>query len=83
MNTSKLIKKVEEFFDFPKKKQKKKHDKFLKIINKLERKRSKIETELVEEERRDESSDRYQELSHELTVVARLIKKANELVHSS
>jgi Mg2+ and Co2+ transporter CorA len=83
MNTSKLIKKVEEFFDFPKKKQKKKHDKFLKIINKLERKRSKIEAELVEEERRDESSDRYQELSHELTVVARLIKKANELVHSN
>ena len=83
MNTSKLIKKVEEFFDFPKKKQKKKHDKFLKIINKLERKRSKIETELVEEERRDESSDRYQELSHEITVVARLIKKANELVHSN
>jgi Mg2+ and Co2+ transporter CorA len=83
MNTSKLIEKVEEFFDFPKKKQKKKQDKFLKIINKLERKRSKIETELVEEERRDESSDRYQELSHELTVVARLIKKANELVHSS
>jgi Mg2+ and Co2+ transporter CorA len=83
MNTSKLIKKVEEFFDFPKKKQKKKHDKFLKIINKLERKRSKIEAELVEEERRVESSDRYQELSHEITVVARLIKKANELVHSN
>jgi Mg2+ and Co2+ transporter CorA len=83
MNTSKLIRKVEEFFDFPKKKQKEKHEKFLKIVNKLERKRSKIETELVEEGRRDETSDRYHELSHKLKVVARLIKKANELVHSN
>ena len=80
MNTNKLKKKLEEFFDFPKKKQKKKHDKFLKIIEKLADKRSKIEIELAEEGRRDESSDRYHELSHELKVVSRLIQKANERV---
>jgi hypothetical protein len=42
MNTNKLKKKLEDFFDFPKKKQKEKQDKFLKIVSKLERKRSKI-----------------------------------------
>ena len=83
MNTNKLNKKLEEFFDFPKKKQKKKHDKFLKIVKKLEGKKSKIEIELAEEGRRDDSSDQYHQLSHELDVVTRLINKANELVWSS
>ena len=83
MNTNKLKKKLEDFFDFPKKKQKKKHDKFLKIVNKLEDKKSKIEIELAEEGQRDESSKRYHELIHELKVVTKLIKKANELVRSS
>jgi hypothetical protein len=83
MNTNKLKKKLEEFFDFPKKKQKKKHDKFLEIVKKLEGKKSKIEIELAEEGRRDDSSDRYHELSHELDVVTRLVNKANELVWSS
>ena len=55
----------------------------MKIVNKLERKRSKIETELVEEGRRDDSSDQYHELSHELKVVNKLISKANQLVRSS
>jgi wobble nucleotide-excising tRNase len=83
MNTNKLKKKLEEFFDFSNKKQKKKHDEFLKIIKKLEGKRSKIETELIEEGVRDESSKRYHELSHELKVVNKLIRKANQLVRSS
>jgi hypothetical protein len=83
MNTNKLNKKLEEFFDFPKKKQKKKHDKFLKIVKKLEGKKSKIEIELAEERQRDDSSDQYHQLSQELDVVTRLINKANELVWSS
>jgi hypothetical protein len=83
MNTNKLVKKVKNYFDFSEKKQKKKHDKFLEIVSKLRRKRSKIEVELTEERRRGESSDRYHELSRELKVVTRFIEKANELVHSN
>jgi hypothetical protein len=83
MNTNKLIKKVKNYFDFPEKKQKEKHEKFLKIVSKLKRKRTKIENELIEEQRRDKSSDRYHELSRELKVVTRFIEKANELVHSN
>ena len=83
MKTNKLIHKVEDFFDFPKKKQKKKHDKFQKIVKKLEGRKSKIEIELAEEGRHDETSDRHHELSHELKVVSKLIKKANELVLSN
>ncbi len=83
MKTNKLKKKLEEFFDFSKKKQKKKRDRFLKIVSKLERKRSEIDTELVEEGRRDDSSKRYDELNHELKVITKLIKKAGELARSS
>jgi hypothetical protein len=83
METRKLGKKLQEFLDFSKKKQRKKHDKFLKIVSKLERKRSKIEIELTEEGRRDGSSKHYHELSHELKVVTKLIKKANELILSN
>jgi hypothetical protein len=83
MNTNKLKKKLEDFFDFPKKKQKEKHNKFLKIVKKLEGKKSKIEIEMAEEGQRHETSDRYHELSHELDVVTRLINKAKELVRSN
>ena len=83
MNTNKLKKKLEEFFDFSKKKQKKKHDKFVKIVKKLEGKKSKTEIELANEGRRDESSKRYHELSHELKVITKLVKKANDLAQYS
>ncbi len=83
MNINKLKKKLEDFFNFSKKKQKKKHDKFLKIVKKLEGKRSKVETELAKEGRHDESSKRYHELRHELKVIIKLIKKSNELALSN
>jgi hypothetical protein len=83
MNTNKLKKKLEDFFDFSKKKQKKKHDKFAKIVKKLEGKKSKTEIELAKEGRRDESSKRYDELNHELKVLTKLIRKASELARSS
>ena len=83
MNTNKLIEKVKDYFDFSEKKQKKKHDKFLKIVSKLKCKRTKIENELIEEQRRDKSSDRSHELSRELKVVTQFIEKANKLVHSN
>jgi Mg2+ and Co2+ transporter CorA len=83
MKTRKLIKKLEEFLDFSKKKQKKKHDKFLEIVSKLEGKKSDIETELAREGKQDDSSKRYDELSHQLKVITKLIKKAKELVLSN
>ncbi len=83
MSTRKLIKWLKEFLDFSKKKQKKKCDKFLRIVKKLEGKRSKVETELAKEGRHDESSKRYHELRHELKVIIKLIKKSNELALSN
>jgi len=50
MGTNKLVGKLEKFFDLSKKKQERKHDKLLKIIRKLERKKSKLEVEVMDEE---------------------------------
>ena len=48
MDTNKLIGKLENFFDLSKNKQKDKRDKLLKIIDKLENKKSKLEVEVME-----------------------------------
>ena len=40
MDTTKLVGKLEEFFDLSKKKQRKKHDKLLKMIGNLEEKKA-------------------------------------------
>ena len=80
MKTNKAIRKLEEFFSFSKKKQKKKHDKFLKILRKLEKKKSRIEARLADEGMHGEASDRHHELSQELKVVSGLIDKAYKLV---
>jgi len=47
----------------------------LKIIKKLESKKSILEIEMMEESKSDETSARYQDLSKELKVVSELIKK--------
>jgi len=78
MGTNKLVGKLERFFDLSKKKQEDKHDKLLKIITKLERKKSRLEGELMEESKLDETSARYQDLSKELKVISDLIKKAKK-----
>ena len=78
MDTNKLVGKLERFFDLSKKKQEKKHDKLLKIIEKLESKKSKLEVEVMEESKSDETSARYQDLSKELKVMSDLIKKAKK-----
>ena len=75
MDTTKLVGKLESFFDLSKKKQRKKHDKLLKIIGKLNEKKSALETELAD---KDLQSDRYQELEQELQVVTELIDKARQ-----
>ena len=78
MNTNKLIHKLEDFLGLSKKKQGKKHDKLLKIIGKLKNKKSKLEVDVINESKIDETSTRYHELSQELKIVSRLIKKARK-----
>lgn len=78
MDTNKLVGKLERFFDLSKKKQENKHDKLLKIIEKLERKKSKLEVKVMEESKSDETSARYQDLGTELKVISELIKKAKK-----
>ncbi len=76
MDTSKLVKKLKKYLDLPKDKQQQKHEKFLKIVRKLQKKKSHIEIELAEQSKIDETSERYRELSQELKTVSRLIRKA-------
>ena len=78
MDTNEFVDKVEGFFDLSKKKKKKKHKKLLKIIKKLEAKRSDLELEVIEESKKDDTSSRYHELRQELKVVSKLIKKAKK-----
>jgi len=78
MDTNKLVGKLERFFDLSKKKQEAKHGKLLKIIEKLESKKSILEIEMMEESKSDETSARYQDLSKELKVISELIKKAKK-----
>ncbi|MCP4470740.1 MAG: hypothetical protein GY815_08645 [Gammaproteobacteria bacterium] len=78
MGTNKLIGKVERFFDMSSKKQEKKHDKLLKIIEKLEQKKEKLQLRLVEEGKSDDTSSTYHELSREMDVIKALILKAKK-----
>jgi len=78
MNTDKLIHKFENIFNLSKKKQEKKQDKLLKIIGKLQEKKSELEREVIKESKIDDTSTRYHDLSQELKVVSKLIKKAKK-----
>ena len=78
MDTNELVEKLEGFFDLSKKKKKKKQQKLLKIINKLEDKKSALELDVIEEGKIDDTSTRYHELEQELKVVSQLIKKAKK-----
>jgi hypothetical protein len=78
MSTSKIADKLEDFFDLSKKKRRKKHKKLLKIIAKLEDKKSRLETELLEQDKQDETSDEYHDLIQELEVVSKLLEKARK-----
>ena len=82
MDTNKLVGKLERFFDLSKMKQKDKHDKLIKIIGKLEEKRSRLEVEVMEESKRDETTTRYHDLNKELKVISELIKKAKKKILS-
>ena len=80
MNTklNKWLKKLEDFFDLSKHDQEKKHKKLLKIIRKLEEKKQKVEEAMVQESKADDTSHRYHDLSKELKVVSKLLKKAKK-----
>jgi hypothetical protein len=78
MDTNKLIGKLERFFNLSKIKQQDKHDKLLKIIAKLEGKKSRLEVKVMEESKADDTSTRYHDLSKELKVLSELIKKAKK-----
>jgi len=82
MDTTKLVGKLEDFFDLPKKKQRKKHDNLLKIIGKLEKKKASLETELAEEAG-DANGERYRDLKRKLQVISELIDKARQQEHAS
>lgn len=78
MSTNKLVEKLESFYNLSKSKQEKKHDKLLKIIEKLEEKRGSLQQEMIKESEIDETSSTYQDLSKELIIINKLIKKAKK-----
>jgi len=78
MGTTKLVKKLEKFFDLTENKQREKHDKLLKIIHQLEEKKSRLEQKAQKEKEIDESSSRYQILKRKLLVISSLISKAKQ-----
>jgi len=57
MNIDKVMNKLDDFFNQSASKQKKKYDKLLAIIEKLERKKAELKTEMVIESERDETSE--------------------------
>jgi len=78
MGTSKLIEKLDDFFNLSSKKQQKKQDKLLGIIEKLEGKKADLEQQAIAASEQDETSEQYQELSQKLKVVSKLLKKAKK-----
>jgi len=78
MSTSKIADKLEDFFDLSKKKRRKKQKKLLKIIDKLEHKKARLEAELIAASEQHETSDKYDDLSQELGVVSKLLEKARK-----
>ena len=78
MGTNKLIDKLEDYFDLSKKKQRRKHDKLVKMIRKLERKKSKLEHKAQKEKEADATSSRYHDVERELQVISKLINKAEK-----
>jgi predicted solute-binding protein len=78
MSLSKLTDKLEEFFNLSKSKQKKKHDKLLKIIQKLYEKKSSLEHEMIIESEINETSEKFNEVRNEFNAVSKLLKKAKK-----
>lgn len=78
MNIDKVMNKLDDFFNQSASKQKKKHDKLLAIIEKLERKKAELKTEMIIESERDETSEKFHDMDKELKVISKLLKKAKQ-----
>ncbi len=78
MNIDKVMNKLDDFFNQSASKQKKKHDKLLAIIEKLERKKAELKTEMIIESERDETSEEFHDMDKELKVISKLLKKARQ-----
>jgi len=78
MNIDKVMNKLDDFFNQSASKQKKKHDKLLAIIEKLERKKTELKTEMIIESERDETSEEFHDMDKELKVISKLLKKARQ-----
>jgi len=74
VNISKMIKKIDEFFTLSPKKQDVKKKKLLKIIEKLNDKKSTIQKEIKKSTEKKEK----EKLKDELAAVKELIKKASK-----
>lgn len=78
MNIDKVMNKLDDFFNQSASKQKKKHDKLLAIIEKLELKKAELKTEMIIESERDETSEEFHDMEKELKVISKLLKKAKQ-----
>ncbi len=78
MGTNKLMDKLNNFFDLSENKQKTKQEKLLKIIHKLEEKKTALEQKMIKQSEIDETIPAYHEMSEELKVLSKLIKKAKK-----
>ena len=78
MNIDKVMNKLDDFFNQSASKQKKKHDKLLEIIEKLERNKAKLKTEMIIESEKDETTEAYHDMDKELKVISKLLKKAKQ-----
>lgn len=72
MGMARLVGKLEKILDLSNKKQRKKHSRLLKIIDKLEKKQDCLQTEM----RQEPDSKRYHDLIRKLDVISELIAKA-------
>jgi len=78
MNIKEVMEKLDGYFDLSKKKQIEKHEKLLKIINKLETKKSELKEVMIIESEIDNTSEKFHDLKKELKVISKLLKKAKK-----
>ncbi len=78
MNIKKIMDKLDGYFDLSTKKQNEKHDKLIKIINKLEDKKTELKAVMVLESVDDDTTEKFHDLEKELKVITKLLKKAKK-----
>ncbi len=78
MTIKKMLRKLDDYFNLPQKKQNEKHDKLVKIITKLERKKFELKAKMMVESEKDTTTEMYHDLQKELKVVSKMLKKARK-----